>query len=90
MSRQLLRSYQDIGASLKGASDKFIKDYSAVKDDLAAAIKNLAPLSGVGSPEGNIAANLSRTFFDTTASPVSVTMYFNETVGSKTGWVAVA
>lgn len=92
MNPQLLRSYPDIRQNVGNATDRFVQDYSAVKENLAEALKlieNLKPLSGAQTPEGNVTANLSQTFIDTTASPVSVTMYFNETVGSNTGWVVV-
>ncbi len=92
MSRQLLRSYQDIKRNVGDSTDKFVQDYSAVKADLTEAlrlIEDSKTLSGAQTPEGNVTANLSQTFIDTTASPVSVTMYFNDTVGSDTGWVVV-
>ncbi|PHS02423.1 MAG: hypothetical protein COA78_21115 [Blastopirellula sp.] len=92
MNPQSLRSYPDIKQNVGNATDRFVQDYSAVKENLAAAlrlIEELKPLSGAQTPEGNVTANLSQTFIDTTASPVSVTMYFNETVGSNTGWVVV-
>lgn len=92
MRRQLLKSYQSIKLNVGNATDKFVQDYSAVKDNIDEAlrlIEELKPLSGDQTPEGNVTANLSQTFIDTTASPVSVTMYFNETVGSDTGWVVV-
>ena len=92
MNPQLLRGYQDIKRNVGNSTDKFVQDYSAVKENLAAALKLIEDsktLSGAQNPEGNITANLSQTFIDTTASPVSVTMYFNANVGSDTGWVVV-
>lgn len=89
MSRQILFSHNEIRKSLPSATDQFIEDYSALKGDLVSLAVSLSPLSGAQNPEGNIKANLSKTFIDTTASPVSVTMYFNKTVGSDTGWVVV-
>ncbi len=89
MSRQTLRSYNDIGQSLKGASDKFIQDYSALKEELAAAQKSLVPLFGAQPPEGNVTSNASMVYFDTTNSPTNVTMYFNSVVGVDAGWVIV-
>lgn len=99
MSRQLLRSYRQIKHEVGNSTDKFVQDYSAVKEDLTAALKlittltesidNSKPLFGAQNPEGNVTANLSQTFTDTTASPASVTMYFNDTVGSDTGWVVI-
>lgn len=99
MSRQTLRSYNDIESSLKGASNKFVRDYSALKDELTAAqksitglldsIESLKPLFDSQAPEGNITSNDSMVYFDVTNSPTSVDMYFNDTVGSDTGWVIV-
>ena len=100
MTRQTLRAYRDIAASLPKATNKFVADYSAVKEDINKneknvviifdTIKDLVPLFGVGSPEGVTAANLSQIYFDTTNTPTTVTMYTNENVGSNTGWVVVA
>jgi hypothetical protein len=93
MTRQTLRSYSDIAASLPKATNKFVADYSAMKDDILKALKgvdSLSPQFGTGSPEGVVTANLSQTYYDTTNSPTNVTMYINENVGSNTGWVVVA
>ncbi len=99
MSRQTLRSYSDIAASLPSAQQRFIQDYSALKDDLLSAQKSitglleafesLKPLFGAQTPEGNVTSNDTLTYFDTTNSPVSVDLYFNDTIGSDTGWVIV-
>ena len=92
MNPQVLRSYPDIKQNVGNATGKFVQDYSAVKENLAEALRLIEEsktLFGAQTPEGNVTANLSQTFIDTTASPVSVTMYFNENVGSNTGWVVV-
>jgi hypothetical protein len=99
LSRQTLRSYKDIESSLKGASSRFVADYSSLKDELTAAqrsiaglldsIESLKPLFDAQAPEGNITSNDSMVYFDTTNSPTSVDMYFNDTVGVDTGWVIV-
>ncbi len=99
MSRQTLRSYSDIATSLPGAQQRFIQDYSALKDDLLSAQRSIAglleafeslkPLFGAQTPEGNVTSNDTLTYFDTTNSPVSVDLYFNDTIGSNTGWVIV-
>lgn len=99
MTRQVLRSYTDIAQALPAAEEQFIEDYDAVKEDLTNAQESIqslidslagfSPLSGVGSPEGVTTSNSSQIYFDTTLSPVSVTMYFNDTIGSDTGWVNV-
>ena len=99
MSNQLLRTYNEIGKAIPSASERFVKDYSALKSELTAAklsiteltesIENLKPLFGAQTPEGSVTSNESLTFFDTTNSPTNVTMYFNEVVGADTGWVIV-
>ena len=99
MTLQTLKGWRDFGENLNGASQKFIQDYSAVKDDLSAAEKSITilletmegfkPLFGAQTPEGNVVSNNSQVYFDTTNSPTDVTMYINETVGSDTGWVIV-
>ena len=98
-TRQTLVSYNDIGNSLPGAKQRFIQDYSALKTELVAAQKSilglleafesLKPLFGAQTPEGNVTSNDTLTYFDTTNSPVSVDLYFNDTIGSNTGWVIV-
>ena len=97
--RQTLVNYNDIGSALPGATQKFIQDYSALKDELSSTQKaitgllesfeSLKPLFGAQAPEGNVTSNATLTYFDTTNSPVSVDLYFNETVGSDIGWVLV-
>lgn len=92
MTRQVLQSYLQIRQALPSAKEDFVRDYSAIKEDLSKAEKNisdLSPLFGVGSPEGVVVANLSKTYIDTTNSPANVTMWVNETVGADTGWLMV-
>lgn len=99
MSQQTLKGWRDVTENLQGASQKFVQDYSAVKDDLSSAersietlletIDGFKPLFGAQTPEGNVTSNSSQVYFDTTASPASVTMYFNGSVGADTGWVIV-
>lgn len=100
MTQEVLRTYADIGVSLPTATQRFIRDYAAMKDDLTSAenaikrlieaIDNTKPLFGAQTPEGNVTSNASQVYFDTTNSPASVTMYFNENEGVNTGWVIVA
>lgn len=99
MSNQLLNNYNDIGKALPSASERFIKDYSALKTQLQSAqlsitgliesMESLKPLFDAQTPEGNITSNDTLVFFDTTNAPANVTMYFNDTVGVNTGWVIV-
>ena len=98
-TRQTLVNYNDIGNALPGAKQRFIQDYSALKDELLAAQRSIAglleafeslkPLFGAQAPEGNVTSNATLTYFDTTNSPVSVDLYFNDTIGVDTGWVIV-
>jgi|GEM_PF-3618701 hypothetical protein len=99
MSLQTLKGYRDVSANLPGATEKFVQDYSSLKEDLSGAerainslletIESFKPLYGDQTPEGNITSNDSLVYFDTTNSPTSVTMYFNNEVGVKTGWVQI-
>ena len=99
MSLQTLKTYKDIYVNLPGATEKFVQDYSSLKEDLSGAeraitslletIESFKPLHGRQPPEGNITSNDSLVYFDTTNSPASVTMYFNENVGVKTDWVQI-
>ena len=99
MTRQVLKSYADIAQALPAAKEQFIEDYDAVKEDLTLAqesIQNLidslaalSPLFAVGLPESVVTSNSSQVYFDTTNSPTSVTMWFNDTIGINTGWVQV-
>lgn len=100
MTLQTLKGWRDVRENLQGATQKFVQDYSAVKDDLSAAersiatlletIEGLKPLYGAQAPEGNVTSNASQIYFDTTSSPTSVTMYFNDSVGVDTGWVQIS
>lgn len=92
MSRQTLISYKSIELAIPSAKSEFIRDYSAIKDELTAVqrlTESLKPLFGAQTPEGNVTSNNSLTYIDTTNSPVSVDMYFNAVVGVDTGWVIV-
>lgn len=99
MSGQLLKSYAQIAEALPQAKLQFVQDYSALKDSLAnnetavsellTLIESFKPLFGAQTPENNIESNSSQVYFDTTNSPTSVDMYFNDTIGSLTGWVKV-
>ncbi len=99
MTLQTLKGWRDVAQNLQGASQKFVQDYSAVKDDLSSAersietlletIEGFKPLFGAQAPEGVITSNNSQVYFDTTNSPTGVTMYFNDSIGVNTGWVKV-
>ena len=53
--------------------------------DSGVLISSLIPLSGTGSPEGLITANLNGYFVDTVAPQ----NYYNPVPGANTGWLAV-
>ena len=99
MTRQVLRSYADIAQALPAAKEQFIEDYDAVKEDLTSAQESiqklsdslaaLSPLFDAGLPESVVTSNSSQVYFDTTNSPTSVTMWFNDTIGVNTGWVQI-
>ena len=99
MTRQILRSFSEIAQALPSAKEQFVEDYDAVKEDLTNAQESiqilidslaaLSPLFAVGLPESVVTSNSSQVYFDTTNSPTSVTMWFNDTIGSSTGWVQI-
>ena len=96
MTQQLLQTYKSIQDALPRATSRFVKDYSGVKEDLKMTrqeldliAKNISPQHGKGPPEDVITSNLSLIYFDTTAAPVSVTMYTNDRLGVDVGWVQV-
>ena len=65
-----------------------IDDYSALSTDLrrlANGVDANYMLVDSGSPEGVVAANKSRQYFDSVGS----IMYVNPVVGASTGWVAI-
>ena len=88
-SRQRLQSYNNIRSAMPGASGDFIADYAGMKDDILELMRGISPQLGTGSPEGVIRATASLVYYDVTNSPVSVTGYFNDTIGSNTGWVQI-
>ena len=65
-----------------------IDDYDAkgisIKD-IQDNINSLSPMSGEGSPEGNVSSNRSQTYYDISGSG-NITKYFNPSVGVSTGW----
>ncbi len=72
--------------SLTGWPDPLVNDYTSVLNSLrtlAGAIEYMEV--GTGSPEGVVAANASRQYYDSGAG----TLYCNAAVGASTGWVAV-
>lgn len=44
MTLQTLRGWRDVTENLEGATQKFVQDYSAVKDDLSSAERSIATL----------------------------------------------
>ena len=74
-----------------GWSAAMIEDYSALSTDLrslANAVDANYMLVSTGSPEGSVAANKSRQYYDTTGA-VGSRFFVNSTVGATTGWVAI-
>lgn len=51
--------------------------------DITAAVNNLPPLTGSGSPEAVLVASVGRWYVDTTANVT----YFKKTGDTNTGWV---
>lgn len=90
-TRQIITEYSEVRETYKITNEQAIEDLMAMKADIFQLLQqvNTGVLSGVGSPEGDIESNSSRLYADLTNSPTSVTMYFNEDIGSTTGWVEV-
>ena len=93
-SRQLAIEYSDIRELYKLKDDNAVEDMAALKADIASLINiintgDLVAIQGVGSPEGIVTSNSSLTYIDTTLAPTSVTMYINQSINSKTGWIPV-
>lgn len=95
MRPEVLRSDQSISANISAKPD-FIRDYSALKFNVDELIKQtnieqlasqLTPIEGTGSPESVVTANYSKLYIDTTNAPTSVSIYFNNNIGSNTGWI---
>lgn len=95
-SRQTVLEYGEVPQAYNMSSEYGIDDLMALKEDIAALISlvndsnsTFTPQFGTGSPEGLVTSNFNRTYYDTTLSPVSVTLYVNQNVGVNTGWVIV-
>lgn len=72
--------------SLTGWPDALVNDYTSVLNSLRALAGAIEYMQvGTGSPEGSVAANASRQYYDTGAG----TLYCNAVIGASTGWVAV-
>lgn len=55
-------------------------------DAVTNAVNNMHPLTGTGTPEGNIVAFVGRWYVDTSAA-VGTGIYFKQTGDGDTGWV---
>lgn len=91
-SQQTVADWTDCQTEHPKWSQNSIEDYMQLKEDVVQLIafvnnseENLSPQSGTGSPEGVVTANISKMYVDT-AVP---TLYFNDTIGANTGWVAL-
>ena len=93
-TRQTVLEYSDISSLYNFKNSNAVEDFAALKDDVFEILRQInanefTPLEGSGNPEGVITSNSSKTYVDTDLSPVSVTMYYNNTINSNTGWVPV-
>lgn len=95
-SRQTVLEYSEVPATYGIDNDYGIEDLMALKEDVRSLISlvndsnsTFTPQFGTGSPEGVVTSNFNRTYYDTTLSPVSVTLYVNQNIGVSTGWVIV-
>lgn len=72
--------------SLTGWPDALVNDYTSVINSLRVLAGEIEYMQvGTGSPEGAVASNSSRQYYDSAAG----TLYCNALVGASTGWVAV-
>ena len=71
-------------------SSNSVEDYMRLKDSVNQIIAifndgEASPQFGSGSPEGVVTANYSLFYIDTVAN----TLYYNQTFGSDTSWIAL-
>lgn len=95
-NRQVIESYADCNIEHPNWTEQAVEDYQAIKEQLnettdsansyetARDNGDFSPQFGTGSPEGVVTANYSLLYIDT-AVP---TIYYNETFGADTGWIA--
>ena len=93
-SNQNAIEYSDIEKTYNLKTEKAIDDMLFLKADVSSVVGLInkgyfSPIVGTGSPEGIIASNASLQYIDTALSPVSVTMWVNTTINSKTNWIPV-
>ena len=85
MNTQTIYSFKDFKSAIPDAPDNIIDDYIAKTRLITELLNGVAPASGTGSPEGVVAAPLSKQYVDTAANQT----YFNPIVGATAGWIAV-
>lgn len=84
-TRQTIKEYSSLNGNFPA---DFVEDYMGLKSDvdrINALLSQFTPQFGEGSPEGEVASNLNRTYFNT----LDDTMYVNKEVNSKSGWVLI-
>lgn len=82
---QSMFDYQSIKDAFPNADERAINDYSAKGREILRSLRESAPEQGSGSPEGVVTSTLSRLYVDTDIPQ----LYFNPSLGSNTGWVAI-
>jgi hypothetical protein len=93
-SNQVVTEYQEAESLISFKGVNGVEDYMGLKSDINSLLtlinsETFTPQFGIGNPESVVTSNYSKTYFDTTSSPTSVTMYVNENVNVNTGWVPV-
>lgn len=61
------------------------QEFNTWMEQITQAVNNTPPLTGSGTPEGNIEASAGRWYVDTNAS--SADIYYKENGDGDTGWV---
>lgn len=96
-SQQIIEGDEECRMHHEKWSETALRDYQGKKSDIDSLIGSvnalnnlldtgaLSPQFGAGSPEGVVSANFSLKYIDTSVP----TEYYNQTLGSITGWVAL-
>ena len=74
--------------AITDSDSKMQQQFRAWTQELTAAVNELQPLSGAGSPEGAVTASPTRLYMDTAGAAGSV-LYVKQTGTDNTGWVLV-
>ena len=74
--------------AITDSASKMQQQFRAWTQELTAAVNELQPLSGAGSPEGAVTASPTRLYMDTSGT-AGLVLYVKQTGTDNTGWVLV-